>query len=446
MPLQIRRGTDAQRTAITPLTGELIYTTDGKRLYIGDGTTLGGVQLTGYTNEDAVDAVAAALLAGTSQNISFTYGTTQDSANRIDATVNISSLLGNLNVNGYTIYGTGNINLQGTIESDFVGSVSADNSTLLVDATNGSIVLEGTVKGNIVSDFDSAYDIGSAAYKFRDLYIDSVHVGNAIMTSIGSGINLPAGSTIDGAPLGAPGTGGSLNIDIVGDDSTVLVNSATNTLGGTFVGDMNGSVYSDNSTIMVDAVDLRLSNGTLELSMDKIYSANGNLNFGSENEPVTNVRGYSRGIVQVSVNATGTITGAGVFDNKVSRGTLTAPTAMQAGDYLGGYLMSSYDGADYNTTSLLVGQVDTVTGTEPFPGKMLLGVKGHNGGFVGATVNSRGVLESTAFRATPFADATARDTALPTGSVLAGMVCFLTSTSKLQVNTNGTTGGWVDLH
>lgn len=226
MPLQIRRGTDAQRLAITPLTGELIYTTDGKRLYIGDGTTLGGVQLTGYTNEDAVDAVAAALLAGTSQNISFTYGTTQDSANRIDATVNISSLLGNLNVNGYTIYGTGNINLQGTIESDFVGSVSADNSTLLVDATNGSIVLEGTVKGNIVSDFDSAYDIGSATYKFRDLYIDSVHVGNAIMTSIGTGINLPAGSTIDGAPLGAPGTGGSLNIDIVGDDSTILVNSA----------------------------------------------------------------------------------------------------------------------------------------------------------------------------------------------------------------------------
>jgi hypothetical protein len=42
MALRLRRGTDAERLLITPLEGELIYTTDTKKLYIGDGITVGG--------------------------------------------------------------------------------------------------------------------------------------------------------------------------------------------------------------------------------------------------------------------------------------------------------------------------------------------------------------------------------------------------------------------
>jgi len=48
--VQIRRGTDSQRQTMDgvgsnpakPLAGELIYTTDQKLLYVGDGTTTGG--------------------------------------------------------------------------------------------------------------------------------------------------------------------------------------------------------------------------------------------------------------------------------------------------------------------------------------------------------------------------------------------------------------------
>lgn len=43
MALQIRRGTDAERQLFIPLQGEIIFTTDTKKLYVGDGTTLGGV-------------------------------------------------------------------------------------------------------------------------------------------------------------------------------------------------------------------------------------------------------------------------------------------------------------------------------------------------------------------------------------------------------------------
>ena len=47
MALQLRRGTDSERLLITPVIGELIYTTDDKKLYAGDGTTAGGVEVGG---------------------------------------------------------------------------------------------------------------------------------------------------------------------------------------------------------------------------------------------------------------------------------------------------------------------------------------------------------------------------------------------------------------
>lgn len=40
--IQIKRGLEANRAGITPLNGELIYTTDEKLVYIGDGSTAGG--------------------------------------------------------------------------------------------------------------------------------------------------------------------------------------------------------------------------------------------------------------------------------------------------------------------------------------------------------------------------------------------------------------------
>jgi hypothetical protein len=47
MPIQFRRGTDAQRTAVTPAAGEPIWVTDTDELYVGDGSTPGGVIVTG---------------------------------------------------------------------------------------------------------------------------------------------------------------------------------------------------------------------------------------------------------------------------------------------------------------------------------------------------------------------------------------------------------------
>lgn len=61
MSLQIRRGTNAERTSVVFDSGEPVWTTDGKKLYIGDGTTSGGVIVSGTTttiNESFYDGSA----------------------------------------------------------------------------------------------------------------------------------------------------------------------------------------------------------------------------------------------------------------------------------------------------------------------------------------------------------------------------------------------------
>jgi hypothetical protein len=46
--IQLRRGLQASLSSVTPAQGETLYTTDTKRLYVGDGSTVGGTLLADY--------------------------------------------------------------------------------------------------------------------------------------------------------------------------------------------------------------------------------------------------------------------------------------------------------------------------------------------------------------------------------------------------------------
>jgi hypothetical protein len=132
MPLQIRRGSTAQRLAITPLIGELIYDTTTGQLFVGNGTTLGGATTTGISTEDAQDAAASLFTTGSHSGITFAYN---DAAGRIDATVTVAAT--------------------GPFDGDLTGSVFSDNSTLLVDGTGGRLVGPLATSG-LVGDLDTA--------------------------------------------------------------------------------------------------------------------------------------------------------------------------------------------------------------------------------------------------------------------------------------------------
>jgi hypothetical protein len=134
MPLRLRRGTNAERLAYTPVTGELIYTTDTKLVYVGDGTTAGGVAVGGGSGSGITDI---------SQDLSPELGGDLDLAG-----FEINGI-GDINISGI-ITATGNItaanfignvigNVVGNLTGDILGSVFADDSSIIIDGLSKDI-------------------------------------------------------------------------------------------------------------------------------------------------------------------------------------------------------------------------------------------------------------------------------------------------------------------
>ena len=334
MPLQIRRGNTAQRQNIVPQAGELVYDTDLGTIYVGDGETAGGIASVNITPRDVRDQAAGIFTSGSHTGISFTYN---GSEGTIDAVVDPDLS-----------------NYQGVIRaSAFNGSLVADDSSLLVDALHGYINLNGTVKSNVVPDSDSAYDIGTSGLRFKDLYLSgsSLHLGSATITSVGSAVNLPAGSTVGGVAIGSGGTGDGVvsgmnyNINIVGDDSTLIVNATTKSVSaaGGFTGNLTGNV---NGNVRTAAISVAGAYLTIE------NATNTSISTIVRNIPEpgnhTDVNAVTDGVYS---------TGTSYY---ISRGTLGTPTAVQTADRLVADIYFAHDGSTY-VPSCIMGM-----GVDPF--------------------------------------------------------------------------------
>jgi hypothetical protein len=354
MPLQIRRGTDAERLAMTqPLAqGELLYVTNDQRLYIGNGSTLGGIQITGYNNEDAQDAAALLFSNGTHTGITFTYN---DASASLSAALDLS-------------------NFSGTIRADaFKGSVFADDGstiggTLLVDAVDGKINLDGTVKGNIIPNANEAYDLGSNAYRFKDLYLKgtSLYLGNAVLTNPSSTIiNLPAGSTIGGTAIGT------------------LANQ---------VGDF---VFTTN-TIDIGSSTARLNS--------------------------TNVLALS-----VSALTTGTSGGIPAIELRSSKGTIASPTTTAAGDQLSTFSFSGYANGDYQAAATMLSAWESsATLTDAAPASKLTIVVGAGGSSLSSFIFSGKGLSAPTVTVGSYATGS-----LPSGAT-AGTIAYDSTTNQFK--------------
>ena len=113
-------------------------------------------------------------------------------------------------------------------DTDLTGSVFGDDSTVLVDGVNNSINLDGTVKGHIIPDTDDTYDIGSATYKIRDLYLgsNSLHIGDTGTIGITADVMTVAGATGGFKAVAFTGNSG-VAIDEFSTDGTLAGNSDT---------------------------------------------------------------------------------------------------------------------------------------------------------------------------------------------------------------------------
>lgn len=391
MPLQIRRGTrdDLDNLAQPLAAGELVFVTDEQKLYIGTSQPLvypQGIAVTGYTDEDAQDTVAKLFLGSLTSpsnirhsGIAFTY---DDVADRLDAAVNLSTY-------------------SGTITFTEVGS-------------------------DIIPTTHDTYDLGSDSKRFTNLYLsEGFYLGYAPIQANGATINLPAGSTVDGALISAFREGEGARINIIGQDSTIIVNSETGTVTGTFVGDLKGSVFGDNSSRIIDGTDSSIHTTHLTISSNSIVSDNTRVDIGApDNTNSLYLFSEANGAFVNQFGLTDSIGQVQPWINfNISNGTLTSPTALVADDVLSGMMLFGHDGSNYSRSVVIGAQVDAgaTVSTGIVPGKFIAVVQSSTSGVSQQlTFNSNGVLAAPVMQVGIYADNTARDAFIVTPS--AGMI------------------------
>ena len=244
---------------------------------------------------------------------------------------------------------------------------------------------------------------------------------------------------------------GDLKGSVFADDSTVLVDGPAGVLRGQLIGlltgDMTGSVFSDNSTKLVDGVEGKIvapyDNTSLSIVDSVIQStvepisigapSDNQIIIGSEANPNTVVV-YSNNSPAVFENiaAAGGDIGALVF--KTSRGSQSARTTVVAGDLSAALTGKVFTGTSYADLGAIF------LGTDP--SETLLVGSGHTPAVFGAVVlnstgteismsfNSKGILNAPVLKTTVYSVAsTALPNAVTMGAGARAFVSDATSTT-----------------
>jgi hypothetical protein len=217
MALRLRRGTNVERQLLTPLEGELIYTTDTKSLYVGDGVTLGGVLI-------AASGEVSNTLSGLLDT---------DIVGLQDGDV--------LVYNGTTGEWSNN---QSALDIDDL------NDVLLTSAVNGDVLFYDGVNWKNIN-FDSLVDSSSTIQldDIQDVVIQGTPENGHVLFHDGNIFkNVPA-STLADTILSSQQTH---TLTLKGNDSTILVDPVTNTFTGELQGDAYGSLYDGLGNLIID--------------------------------------------------------------------------------------------------------------------------------------------------------------------------------------------------
>ena len=319
MALQVRRGTNAERLSITPLAGELIYVTDTKQLYIGDGSTVGGTT----TIAGTIDS----LLADTSPQLG-----------------------GNLDLNGNTIVGTGSININGTI-------TATGNINLGDGAGDDVISLNGVISGNLLPQADITWNIGAPTFQFKEAWINQLNVENQITAS-------------------------RINASIIADDSTVVFDAISGTLAasalvGTFNGnidgDVTGSVFADNSSLLVDAVTGSIVG---PISTNTSVVVNGQTGTIGNGNPVFRSFGFNDPTI-------GRNAGSQLLISTARNDGVGNPASIVPGDTLVDIVADAYDGVGYKPAAVIKMGADKYTTISEgiVPGRLIFATYDNTGNF-----------------------------------------------------------------
>jgi len=149
------------------------------------------------------------------------------------------------------------VNINGTIQQAGAGAYSVTGNQitfaeipLVTDIIEiryiaGGVAVSGTnfenISSNVKPSANVTYDLGSSNYRWRDLWLsgNTIHLGAANISAAGTAIDLPAGTTIDGSPIGAANYS---NVDVAG----YLVSYTGNIAAGNII--VTDGVYWSNGT------------------------------------------------------------------------------------------------------------------------------------------------------------------------------------------------------
>lgn len=398
MALRLRRGTNAERLLITPLQGELIYATDTKKVYVGDGTTVGGVAVD-------TDTTVGTLSINDLSNVDI--ASTPPSVGQVlkwDGSKFAPSDDIDTNTGGAGIVEGNNYRISIT---------SGDDSSILVNSDNGQI------KGDLHADV-----YGSDSAVIVD-YLNSKVVGPIDTASL----------EINNIPITTSGTAISVTGGFVGP----------------LDGDITGSVFGDNSTTLVDGVaskivgpvdNKEIDSGTIVLEGTNSTGQKAGIRINSDGNADDD---YD--LLTVNNATAGALSGQVLFIN--SRGTLTSPTASATGDQILNIVSVGYDsGNAAKVSSSILAKTSGTIGSNVVPGTVTL-----------STANAAGTLTSAleldhtqqatfggAVKLASYANSSARNTAIT--SPAAGMMIFNLNDDSTGVPVfQGYDGSaWIDLH
>ena len=275
---------------------------------------------------------------------------------------------GDLNVDGNTILGTGDINLTGIVtatSANFSGNVSIGGTLTYEDVTNidsvglitarsginvsaGGINVTGVTTtgavnwgGHMIPTSDSVYDIGSADYKIRHIFvsdnslkfIDSSDVEHPL--SVDSGRLKFAGGLLLGTTIKADTTSGIVTATTFSGSGASLTNlDASNLSSGTLPDARFPSVLPAVSAANLTNLPDNVASWTLGSDGTSHYTFSGPGLTGAENDPtiylqrgvtykfVNNMNAHPFRIQSTPNGSTGTQYNDGITNNDVSNGTL----------------------------------------------------------------------------------------------------------------------------
>lgn len=113
---------------------------------------------------------------------------------------NITSLVNNAGYITVADVQNGLVTIDVNNTGDLVGSVFADDSTIMIDSILAAVNLDGTIRGNVKPAVGTLYDLGGAGEQFRNAYLSGALTGDVNYTpAVAADWNNDAPTTIAAA-------------------------------------------------------------------------------------------------------------------------------------------------------------------------------------------------------------------------------------------------------